>query len=87
VQGKRFATGVADVSGSVPRFGETVVAVPVSVSAMRIAGQILGFVTSDYSGKVAYEMAGKLAGPTFSSVSFTSKGELTLPKEMFGGGD
>jgi hypothetical protein len=28
VQGKTFATGVCDETGSVPRFGETVVSVP-----------------------------------------------------------
>jgi hypothetical protein len=32
VQGKTFATGVSDASGSVPRFGEAVIAVPVTVS-------------------------------------------------------
>ena len=36
VQGKRFATGVSNASGSVPRFGETIVAVPVSISVFRI---------------------------------------------------
>src|SRR5512137_2444309 len=32
VQGKRFASGVSDEVGSVPRFGEAVVQVPVTVS-------------------------------------------------------
>jgi len=41
VQGKRFATGVSDAGGSVPRFGETIV----------------GAMTSEYRGKLAYEWA------------------------------
>jgi hypothetical protein len=42
VQGKSFATGVSDAAGSVARYGETIVAVPVSISAFRIARQAIG---------------------------------------------
>jgi LEA14-like dessication related protein len=85
VQGKRFATGVSDVGGSVPRFGETVVAVPVSISAFRVARQFMGVMTDEYRGKLAYEMTGKLAGPAFGGVYFKSTGELTLPGNLFEG--
>jgi len=84
VQGKRFATGVSDAAGSVPRFGETIVSVPVSISLFRIARQALDVATNQYRGKLEYEMSGKLAGPAFSSVRFNSKGEITLPAEIFG---
>ena len=40
VQGKRFATGVSDVGGSIPRFGESLVDVPVSISMFSIARQV-----------------------------------------------
>jgi len=86
VQGKRFATGVSDAAGSVPRFGETLVDVPVSISVFRIARQAIGVMTNEYRGKLAYEMTGKLAGPAFNSVRFQSKGELTLPAEIFESG-
>jgi LEA14-like dessication related protein len=86
VQGKRFATGVSDAAGSVPRFGETLVDVPVSISVFRIARQAIGVMTNEYRGKLAYEMTGKLAGPAFNSVRFQSKGELTLPAEVFESG-
>jgi len=86
VQGKRFATGVSDAGGSVPRFGETLVDVPVSISVFRIARQAIGVMTNEYRGKLAYEMTGKLAGPAFNSVRFQSKGELTLPAEVFESG-
>jgi len=86
VQGKRFATGVRAAAGSVPRFGETLVDVPVSISVFRIARQAIGVMTNEYRGKLAYEMTGKLAGPAFNSVRFQSKGELTLPAEVFESG-
>jgi len=86
VQGKRFATGVSDAAGSVPRFGETLVDVPVSISVFRIARQAIGVMTNEYRGKLVYEMTGKLAGPAFNSVRFQSKGELTLPAEIFESG-
>jgi hypothetical protein len=35
VEGKTFATGVADITGTVPRFGEAVITVPVTISAFR----------------------------------------------------
>ncbi|MDZ7599686.1 MAG: LEA type 2 family protein [Desulfobacterales bacterium] len=86
VQGKRFATGVSDAGGSVPRFGETIVDVPVSISVFGIARQAFGIMTTEYRGNLAYEMTGKLAGPAFNSIRFTSKGELTLPAEIFESG-
>jgi LEA14-like dessication related protein len=86
VQGKRFATGVSDAGGSVPRFGEAIVDVPVSISVFRIARQAMGVMTNEYRGKLAYEMTGKLAGPAFNSVHFKSNGEFTLPAEIFESG-
>jgi LEA14-like dessication related protein len=82
VQGKRFATGVSDTAGSVPRFGEAIVSVPVSVSMFRIARQAMGVMTDEYRGKLTYEMKGKLASTTFNSVHFKSSGEFTLPPEI-----
>ena len=42
VQYRTFATGVSDESGSVPRFGEAVIKVPLTVSMFRMARQIMG---------------------------------------------
>jgi len=86
VQGKRFASGVSDAVGSVPRFGETIVSVPVSISVFSIVRQAMDVVTNEYRGKLEYEMTGRLAGPAFNSVRFNSKGEFTLPAELFGSG-
>jgi LEA14-like dessication related protein len=86
VQGRRFATGVSDAGGSVPRFGEALVDVPVSISVFGIARQAIGVITKEYRGKLSYEMTGQLAGPAFNSLHFESKGEFTLPVEIFDGG-
>ena len=79
VQGKTFATGVSDASGSVPRFGEAVIEVPVTASAFRMLGQAVGLMTGGGTGKIAYEMKGKLSGSAFNTVRFQTKGDFELP--------
>jgi LEA14-like dessication related protein len=83
VQGKTFATGVSDAAGSVPRFGEAVITVPVTVSAFRMLGQAFELMRSggggSGSGKITYEMKGKLNGSGFSSTHFHTQGEFSLP--------
>jgi len=86
VQGKTFATGVIDAAGSVPRFGETVIAVPVTISAFRMARQALGVMSGGGIGKITYELTGKLHGSGFSTVRFQNKGDFELPTGMTGAG-
>jgi LEA14-like dessication related protein len=77
---KTFASGVSDEKGSIPRFGESVISVPVTISTLRVALNTLGFVLGDKPPeKVRYKLSGKLAGPSFGSTSFESDGELALP--------
>ena len=78
VRGGPLATGVSDVRGAIPRFGETVIAVPVTIPVTAMLRQVLGFATGDRT-RLDYELRGRLAGPAFGGVSFTSTGELTLP--------
>ncbi len=86
VQGKRFATGVSDAVGSVPRFGETIVSVPLSISVFRIARQAMDVILNEYRGKLEYEMTGRLSGSAFNSMRFNSKGEFALPAKLFESG-
>jgi LEA14-like dessication related protein len=79
VQGKTFATGVSDASGSVPRFGEAVITVPVTVSAFHMLGEAFEMMHAGSSGKITYEMKGKLNGSGFNSTHFRSQGEFDLP--------
>ena len=84
VQGKRFATGVSDATGTVPRFGEAIVSVPVSISVLRIARHAVGAMNSEFPEKLTYEMKGKLAASAFNSAHFKASGELTMPSEVKG---
>jgi LEA14-like dessication related protein len=79
VQGRTFATGVSDEIGSVPRFGEAVIGVPVTVSAFRMARQMMGMLDGKPVDKIRYDMSGKLNGAGFSTVRFQSQGEFALP--------
>lgn len=81
VFGKSFASGVSDAAGTVPRFGESVVSIPVTISMLAIARQAMSAMnTGTVPDRIPYEMSGKLSGSMFSSVRFSSKGELELPK-------
>lgn len=80
VQGKTFATGVSDAGGSVPRFGEGIVSVPVTVSAFRMARQAVDMIQRGGKGTITYELLGKLNGSAFNSVRFRTQGEFDLPE-------
>jgi LEA14-like dessication related protein len=80
VLGKTFATGVSDESGVVPGFGEVVVAVPVTVSVLRMVRQVVGMLDGQPVEKIRYEMSGKLSGGLFGTERFESSGEFELPK-------
>lgn len=77
---KTFATGVSDQRGSIPRFGESVVSVPVTVSVLRVALHALGMLDGKPVDKVKYKLSGKLDGPAFGSTRFEAQGELVLPE-------
>ena len=87
VQGKTFATGVSDAHGSVPRFGESVIEVPVTASAFRMARQAFGMMKGGGAGmsKISYELTGKLNGSGFSAIRFANKGDFELPTAEAGG--
>jgi len=78
VRGNTFASGVSDARGTIPRYGETVVTVPVTVSALAIVRQAMVYASGDRS-KIDYVLRGKVGGSTFGSVRFESRGELQLP--------
>jgi len=79
LQGRNFASGVADLKGTVPRFSEQLLEVPLTVSALGALRQMLGLATGGaWPEKLAYELRGKIGGPAFGSRRFDSKGELSL---------
>jgi LEA14-like dessication related protein len=81
VLGKTFASGVSDTAGTVPRFGEAVVAVPVSISVLRMVRQVMGMVDGKPIDKVQYEMSGKLQTGSFNAIRFSTSGVLEVPKD------
>jgi LEA14-like dessication related protein len=74
-----FATGVSSERGTVPRYGETVIGVPVTVSAMRMVTYALRMLDGKPVDKLNYKLEGKLDGAGFGSQRFQSSGELALP--------
>jgi len=82
VNGRRLASGVSDARGSVPRFGETVLSVPMTVSAFSAARQALGLAEHIGLDEVPYVLRGKLAGGLFGTQRFVEKGTLELPDTL-----
>ncbi|WP_417776562.1 LEA type 2 family protein [Stutzerimonas xanthomarina] len=78
INGRRLASGVSDAQGSVPRFGETVLSVPVTISAFSAARQALDLAEHIGMDKVPYVLRGKLAGGLFGTQRFVEKGTLDL---------
>ena len=82
LMGQPFASGVSDAAGSVPRFGEAVIGVPATVSAMNAIRQMLGLPSRDVR-RLDYRLRGKLGGPVGAALRFEAKGELDIA--AFGG--
>ena len=78
VQGKTFASGVTDAAGAVPRFGESVIEVPMTISAFRMVRQAVGMMSGGGIHKLDYEMKGKLSRG-MSTTRFTNKGSFDFP--------
>ena len=83
LRGMSFASGVSDQVGSVPRYSEVVVSVPVSVSAMSVLRQGLSFANGDRSS-VTYAIRGKIGGSMLGSTTFKTNGQVELPTSLLG---
>jgi LEA14-like dessication related protein len=83
LRGMDFASGVSDTRGSVPRFGETVLTVPVTVSAFAVARQVISLASGD-NPKVEFIARGKLSDGSFGGARFESKGSFDLPAGLPG---
>lgn len=80
LRGLPFASGVSDASGSVPRYGEALLAVPVTVSALQAVRQAIGlFDAAAGKADIDYRLSGKLAGPGTSAHHFESRGAWAWP--------
>jgi LEA14-like dessication related protein len=84
VNGRPLASGVSDQQGSIPRFSEAVLTVPVSVSAFSVLRQTLGLTQTQSLDNLPYVLRGKLAGGLFGTMRFVDSGRLSLPKAAEG---
>jgi LEA14-like dessication related protein len=78
VQDKTFATGVSDERGTIPRFGESIISVPVTVSMLRAAINALRILGGAPFYKIHYKLEGKLDAPMFGSLRFQTQGEFSV---------
>jgi hypothetical protein len=79
INDRPLATGVSDQKGQVPRFGESLIKVPLSISAYSILRQAMGASTFQPGQEVSYELRGKLGGGLFAE-RFSTSGTLDWPK-------
>ncbi len=83
LRGLSFASGVSGQQGSVPRYSEVVISVPVSVSAISVLRQGLSFANGDRSS-VTYAIRGKIGGSMLSGSTFKTNGQVELPTSLLG---
>ncbi|SNS72959.1 LEA type 2 family protein [Pseudomonas segetis] len=79
VNNQPLASGVSDQSGQVPRFGETVISVPVTISAFSAMRQAMGASSYKPGQGLPYELSGKFAGGLFGTSRFSDSGTLNWP--------
>ncbi|HEY3596100.1 MAG TPA: LEA type 2 family protein [Paraburkholderia sp.] len=85
LNGKSFASGVSNESGTVPRYGEALVSVPVTIPALAAVHQVFAFADRLQSGQIPYILRGRLStGGLTGSTRFIDQGSLSLP---FAGAD
>lgn len=84
LNGNALLSGVSNLSGTIPRFSEDVISLPISVSAFGVVRQLLSMTANNDSGNgvvnkpIAYTLKGKLGAPNGSlgGVRFTDSGEF-----------
>lgn len=79
INGQPFASGVSNESGSIAGYSETVLSVPVSVSAFSVLRQTFGLSQVQTLNGMPYVLRGKLAGGLFGTRRFVDSGKLSLP--------
>jgi len=78
VNGRTLASGVSDRVGTVPRYGEIVFTVPMTLSAFDVARQVYGMMSAEDPNRVEYRLRGKLEGGLFGTRRFEDQGTFDL---------
>jgi LEA14-like dessication related protein len=79
LDGERLASGVSDQKGTLPRHGETLLTLPVSVSTIAAVREALRLGDAPRRGGLPYVVTGNVTTGMFGSISFTKSGTLKLP--------
>ncbi|TWI57369.1 late embryogenesis abundant protein [Pseudomonas duriflava] len=80
VNGQPLASGVSDQRGTLARYSEAVITVPLTVSAFSAVRQFWGLTENTPAQKMPYVIKGKLAGGLFGTVRFKESGQLSWPE-------
>jgi hypothetical protein len=81
LRGQRFASGVAPLRGEITGWEETVLAVPVSASALALAWQLFDLLRDAGRGppeRIGYALRGRLGGSGAGGGRFSADGEIEL---------
>lgn len=76
VDGRTLASGVTDQGGNVPRFGEALVTIPVTVSAWNALRQAMRLADGSPRESLPVVLRGKLAGGPLGTTRFTKDATL-----------
>lgn len=80
VNGQPLASGVSDQAGQVPRFGEALLRVPVTISAFSVMRQAWAAAGYQQGRDLPYALRGKLGGGLLGSARFDSVGTFNWPQ-------
>ena len=80
VNGQPLAAGVSDQRGTIGRYDEGIVSIPVSITAFSMLRQAVGLSQLRDLDGMPYVLRGKLAGGAFGTMRFTDRGRLRLPQ-------
>ena len=78
LNGRKLASGVMGETGIVPRYGEVVMVIPVTISAFDMARQVLGVANASGQSDVHYRVRGKLEAGLFGTRRFSDDGMFQL---------
>ncbi len=78
VNGLPLASGVSNQQGSIQRFSEATLTVPISVSAFSMLRQTIGLSRTQNLDNLPYVLRGKLAGGLLGTMRFVERGQLNL---------
>jgi LEA14-like dessication related protein len=79
LNGTRLASGVSAASGSVPRYGETVLTIPVTISAFNVARQLMAFMNAPNPEAIVIDVNGKLDTGFLGARRFSDMASMRLP--------